>query len=168
MAFSSSKTGSTDFRDTDVQQPNVAATPLTEISSRAFSAKSGQSEAGSTTTASSFFPSRPPFLFCSSIRNSIVSFSVVSEIAIVPDSEWRTPTLIVSSCAPAVPASKSAPAIPPSPAEIPSNLFLMMTLPLALCIARRRATIVPDFSMPGCSCSTARFAVKSPKASPAA
>jgi hypothetical protein len=37
MEFSSSKTGSTDFRDTEVQQPKVAATPLTEISSRAFS-----------------------------------------------------------------------------------------------------------------------------------
>ena len=29
----------------------------------------------------------------------MVSFSVVSEIAIVPDSECRMPTLIVSSCA---------------------------------------------------------------------
>ena len=27
---------------------------------------------------------------------SMTSLSVVSEIAIVPDSEWRTPTLIVS------------------------------------------------------------------------
>ena len=30
---------------------------------------------------------------------SMASFSVVSEIAIVPDSEWRMPTLIVSSAA---------------------------------------------------------------------
>src|SRR5687768_17424144 len=30
---------------------------------------------------------------------SITSMSVVSEIAIVPESEWRMPTLIVSSCA---------------------------------------------------------------------
>ena len=28
-----------------------------------------------------------------------MSFKVVSEIAMVPDSEWRMPTLIVSSCA---------------------------------------------------------------------
>jgi hypothetical protein len=35
-------------------------------------------------------------LFCSSIRNSIVSFSVVSLMAIVPESEWRIPTLMVS------------------------------------------------------------------------
>jgi hypothetical protein len=66
-------------------------------SSRAFSANSGQLEAGSTTTASSFLPSRPPFLFCSSISMSMVSFSVVSLMAMVPDSEWRTPTLMVSS-----------------------------------------------------------------------
>jgi hypothetical protein len=64
------------------------------ISSRAFSANSGQFEAGSTTTASSFLPSRPPFLFCSSMSISMTSFSVVSLIAMVPDSECRMPTLI--------------------------------------------------------------------------
>jgi hypothetical protein len=37
--------------------------------------------------------------FCCSISISMVSFSVVSEIAIVPDSECSTPTLIVSACA---------------------------------------------------------------------
>ena len=89
-------TGSTDLRDTLVQQPNTAETLSFEISSRAFSAKSGQFEAGSTTTASSFLPMTPPRLFCSSMRKSIVSFRVVSEIAIVPESEWRMPTLIVS------------------------------------------------------------------------
>src|ERR1043165_8806854 len=96
MLFSSLNTGSTDLRDTEVQQPNTAATFSLVISSRAFSAYSGQFEAGSTTTASSFLPSTPPFLFCSSIRNSIVSFSVVSLMAIVPESEWRIPTLMVS------------------------------------------------------------------------
>ena len=89
-------TGSTDLRDTEVQQPNTAATLSLVISSRAFSANSGQLEAGSTTTASSFLPSRPPFLFCSSISISITSFSVVSLIAMVPESEWRMPTLMVS------------------------------------------------------------------------
>ena len=67
------------------------------ISSRAFSANSGQFEAGSTTTGSSFLPSKPPFLFCSSISISITSFSVVSLIAMVPESECRMPTLMVSS-----------------------------------------------------------------------
>ena len=96
MLFSSLKTGSTDLRDTDVQQPNTAATFCCVISSRAFSANSGQLDAGSTTTASSFLPSRPPFLFCSSISISMTSFSVVSLIAMVPESECRMPTLMVS------------------------------------------------------------------------
>ena len=104
MSFS--KTGSTDLRDTDVQQPKTTATLSFSSSSRAFSAKSGQFEAGSTTTASSFRPSRPPFLFCSSIIIRIVSFSVVSLIAIVPDSECRMPTLIVP-CAPTACVSTS-------------------------------------------------------------
>src|ERR1043165_10149393 len=99
MLFSSLNTGSTDLRDTEVQQPNTTETLSLVISSRAFSANSGQFDAGSTTTASSFLPSTPPFLFCSSIRNRTVSFSVVSLIAMVPDSECRTPTLMVSSAA---------------------------------------------------------------------
>jgi hypothetical protein len=101
------KTGSTDFRDTEVQQPKTTATLSLVISSRAFSANSGQLEAGSTTTASSFLPSRPPLAFCSWIMNRTVSFRVVSLIAIVPDSECSTPTLIVS-CAEAVPPARAA------------------------------------------------------------
>src|SRR6186713_1235687 len=99
MLSSSENTGSTDLRDTEVQQPNTAATLSLEINSRAFSANSGQLEAGSTTTASSFLPSSPPLAFCSSMSISMASFSVVSEIAMVPDSEWRMPTLMVSSAA---------------------------------------------------------------------
>src|SRR5262249_11963091 len=96
MLLSSLNTGKTDLRDTEVQQPNTTATLSLVMSSRAFSANRGQFEAGSTTTASSFLPSRPPFLFCSSINMSMTSFSVVSLIAMVPESEWRMPTLIVS------------------------------------------------------------------------
>ena len=47
----SSNTGSTDLRDTLVQQPNTALTLSTVINCRAFSANSGQLDAGSTTTA---------------------------------------------------------------------------------------------------------------------
>src|SRR3954464_9121464 len=113
MLFNSLNTGSTDLRDTEVQQPNTAETFSLVISSRAFSANSGQFEAGSTTTASSFLPSKPPFLFCSSIRNSIVSFSVVSLMAMVPESEWRIPTLIVSwaIAGTAVARPKASPAV---------------------------------------------------------
>ena len=87
MLSSSLNTGSTDLRDTEVQQPNTTATLSFAISSLAFSANSGQLEAGSTTTGSSFLPSTPPFLFCSSMSISMTSFSVVSLIAIVPESE---------------------------------------------------------------------------------
>src|SRR5476649_201657 len=111
MPFSSSNTGSTDLRLTEVQQPNTAATLSFCSSSRAFSANSGQFDAGSTTTASSFLPRRPPFLFCCSMSISMTSFRVVSLIAMVPDSEWRIPTLIVSLCANALVA---APAIRPA------------------------------------------------------
>ena len=87
MPFSSSNTGSTDLRDTDVQQPNTAAHLSTDSNCRAFSANSGQLEAGSTTTGSSFLPSNPPLAFCCSISISMTSFSVVSLIAMVPESE---------------------------------------------------------------------------------
>src|SRR5262249_25943464 len=88
----------TDFRDTDVQQPKTTATLSCSSSWRAFSAKSGQFDAGSTTTGCSWRPSRPPFLFCWSISISTVSLSVVSLIAIVPESECRMPTLIGPAC----------------------------------------------------------------------
>src|SRR5258705_1726454 len=97
MLSSSLNTGKTDLRDTEVQQPNTTDTLSLVMSSRAFSANKGQSEAGSTTTASSFLPSNPPFLFCSSISMSMASFNVVSLIAIVPERECNTPTLMVSS-----------------------------------------------------------------------
>jgi hypothetical protein len=42
------------LRDTDVQQPNTTATLSCEMSWRAFSANSGQFDAGSTTTGSIF------------------------------------------------------------------------------------------------------------------
>src|SRR5579862_3285576 len=94
MPLSCSNTGSTDLRDTEVQQPNTAATLSTDKSCFAFSANSGQLEAGSTTTASSLRPITPPFLFCSSISISMTSFNGDSLIAIVPESECRMPTLI--------------------------------------------------------------------------
>src|SRR5207247_1625395 len=83
-------------RDTDVQQPNTAATLSCEINCRAFSANSGQFDAGSTTTGSSFLPRRPPLALISSIVINATSFKTVSLMAIVPDSECSTPTLIVS------------------------------------------------------------------------
>src|SRR6202046_4471681 len=106
--LSFSNTGNTDLRDTEVQQPNTTATLSFSSSSAAFSANSGQFEAGSTTTASSFLPSTPPFLFCSSIIIRTVSLSVVSLIAIVPESECITPTLMVSAACTSAQASVDA------------------------------------------------------------
>src|SRR5436305_12858902 len=97
MLFSSLNTGSTDLRDTEVQQPNTTATLSLVSSWRAFSAKSGQFEAGSTTTGSSFLPRTPPLALISAMVIRAVSFRDVSLIAIVPDSECRMPTLIVSA-----------------------------------------------------------------------
>src|SRR4029077_1674871 len=123
MLLSSLNTGSTDLSDTDVQQPNTTATLSLVINSRAFSANRGQFEAGSTTTASSFLPRTPPFLFCSSIRNRTVSFSVVSLIAMVPDSECSTPTLIGGCWARAGDASG---AIAPAASRVLVNLTICL------------------------------------------
>jgi hypothetical protein len=78
-------------------------------SSRAFSANSGQLEAGSTTTGSSFLPNTPPLAFCSSISINTVSFNADSEIAMVPLKECNTPTLMVSPEAAAAGAASEAP-----------------------------------------------------------
>ena len=115
----SSNTGSTDLRDTLVQQPNTALTLSTVISSRAFSANSGQSDAGSTTTASSLCPITPPFLFWASISMSMTSFSVVSLIAMVPDSECRMPILMVAAAAACARAPDAAPTMAAANAAAP-------------------------------------------------
>ena len=61
------------------------------------SANNGQLEAGSTTTASTFLPSSPPWALRSATCISIPFFRTVSLMAIVPESECRIPILMVSS-----------------------------------------------------------------------
>ena len=85
------------MRDTDVQQPNTAATLSCVRSWRAFSANSGQFDAGSTTTGWILRPRTPPFALISSMVIRATSFSEVSLMAIVPESECRMPTLIGSA-----------------------------------------------------------------------
>ena len=82
-----SKTGSTDFRLTDVQQPKVTATFSWSRSCFAFSAKRSQLEAGSTTTGSILRPSTPPLPLISSMAMRTTSRSETSLMAMVPDSE---------------------------------------------------------------------------------
>ena len=110
------------MRETDVQHPNTTATLSCEMSWRAFSANSGQLEAGSTTTASSILPITPPFALISAIVISATSLSEVSLIAIVPDSECRMPTLIVSAAWTGRPMVRQAPAIDAA------SVFLMKIL----------------------------------------
>ena len=90
-----SNTGSTDFRLTDVQQPNTTETLSWSRSCLAFSAKRSQFEAGSTTTGSIFLPITPPLALISSTAMSTTSRSETSLMAMVPDSEWSTPILTV-------------------------------------------------------------------------
>ncbi len=121
------------MRLTEVQQPNTAEQPPV-MSSRAFSAKSGQLEAGSTTTGSSRRPSTPPLAFCCSMSISITSLSVVSEIAIVPDSECRMPTLMGAPCAkdgrmPIVMAAAPPAAAPRTPRRVIVMSYVSTRLP---------------------------------------
>src|SRR5580704_11234977 len=152
MPLSSSKTGRTDLRDTDVQQPNTAAHLSTDSSPLAFSAKSGQLDAGSTTTASNFRPSTPPLAFCCSISISMTSFSVVSLIAMVPESECRIPTLIgpvsaaLAGAIIVVLATPSAASVtvaapsPPRPRRVIAFLFgSIKSVPCPFCFVARLA-----------------------------
>ena len=134
------------MRLTLVQLPKITSTSCTVSSSRAFSANSGQSEAGSTTTASSSHPSRPPLAFCCSTSISMVSFSVVSEIAIVPDSECRTPTLIGQSAACAVTAEAEATRARLAPAPIRAVVsFDIVSVPFEILPQQRsRADVTGD------------------------
>ena len=59
----------------------------------AFSANRSQLEAGSTTTGWILRPITPPLALISSAAISTTSRSETSLIAIVPESEWRTPIL---------------------------------------------------------------------------
>ncbi len=88
-----SKTGSTDLRLTDVQQPKTTATLSWSSSCLAFSAKRSQFDAGSTTTGWIGRPITPPLALISSTAISTTSRSDTSLMAIVPDSECRTPIL---------------------------------------------------------------------------
>lgn len=104
-----SKTGLTALRLADVQQPNVAATRSSLMSLLAFSAKVGQSEAPSSLIGLIFLPSTPPEALISSIASFSESRTVTSLIAMVPESELRSPTLTVSPLVSACAALSDAP-----------------------------------------------------------
>ena len=130
-----SKTGSIALRLAEVQPPKTVATLSTEISFWAFSANVGQSEAPSSTTGSSFFPSTPPAALISSMAMSSEFFTVTSLMAIVPLSEWRMPTLMVSPLTPGPAAG-----VPPSAAVVSADPDSSALLPHAAARSESMAT----------------------------
>ncbi len=90
-----SNTGSMALRLDEVQPPNTAATQSLLISFSAFSANTVGSDAPSSPTTWICLPITPPAALISSTASVMASRTVTSEIAIVPDSEFSEPTLMV-------------------------------------------------------------------------
>src|ERR1700744_6202949 len=93
MPLYCSNTGNTALRDAEVQQPITAAHLSLTSSFFAFSAKVGQSEAPSSWMNLILRPSTPPCALICSIASFSASTEPVSEIAMVPVTEWRMPTV---------------------------------------------------------------------------
>src|SRR4051794_10149582 len=93
MPLYCSMTGSTAFRDAEVQQPMIAATLSLTSSFLAFSAKVGQSLAPSSWMNLILRPSTPPMALICSMASFSASIEPVSEIAMVPVAECRMPTV---------------------------------------------------------------------------
>ena len=93
MPLYCSNTGSTALREAEVQQPITAAHLSLTSSFLAFSAKVGQSLAPSSWMNLILRPSTPPAALICSIASFSASTEPVSEIAIVPVTECRMPTV---------------------------------------------------------------------------
>src|SRR5205807_2026073 len=93
MPLYCSNTGSTALREADVQQPMTAAHLSLTSSFFAFSAKVGQSLAPSSWMNLILRPSTPPPALICSIASFSASTEPVSEIAMVPVTECRIPTV---------------------------------------------------------------------------
>src|SRR5690242_2478523 len=93
MPLYCSNTGSTALREAEVQQPITAAHLSLTRSFFAFSAKVGQSEAPSSWMNLILRPSTPPCALICSIASFSASTEPVSEIAMVPVTECRMPTV---------------------------------------------------------------------------
>src|ERR1700754_4061336 len=93
MPLYCSNTGSTALRDADVQQPITDATLSLTRSFFAFSAKVGQSLAPSSWMNLILRPSTPPDALICSMASFSACTEPVSEMAIVPVTECRMPTV---------------------------------------------------------------------------
>src|SRR2546423_8254454 len=120
-----SNTGSIALRLAEVQPPKTVATLSTVMSCLAFSANVGQSEAPSWVTTWSCLPRTPPAALTSSIARSSAFFTATSLMAMVPLSEWRSPTLMMAPTTPGI-----APAPVPADAE-PVGVEVVAFLPHA-------------------------------------
>src|SRR5262245_22963847 len=93
MPLYCSNTGSTALRDAEVQQPITDATLSLTRSFFAFSAKVGQSLAPSSWMNLILRPSTPPCALICSMASFSACTKPVSEIAMVPVTECRMPTV---------------------------------------------------------------------------
>src|SRR4051812_2077337 len=93
MPLYCSNTGNTALRDAEVQQPMTDAHLSLTSSFFAFSAKVGQSDAPSSWMNLILRPSTPPEALICSMASFSASTDPVSEIAIVPVTECRIPTV---------------------------------------------------------------------------
>src|SRR5205823_4632358 len=93
MPLYCSNTGSTALREAEVQQPMTAAHLSLTRSFLAFSAKVGQSDAPSSWIYLILRPSTPPAALICSIASFSACTEPVSEIAMVPVTECRMPTV---------------------------------------------------------------------------
>src|SRR5579871_3178070 len=93
MPLYCANTGSTALREAEVQQPMTEAHLSLTSSFFAFSAKVGQSEAPSSWMNLILRPSTPPAALICSMASFSASTEPVSEIAMVPVTECRMPTV---------------------------------------------------------------------------
>ena len=93
MPLYCSNTGSTALREAEVQQPMTAAHLSLTRSFFAFSAKVGQSLAPSSWMNLILRPSTPPAALICSMASFSASTEPVSEMAMVPVTECRMPTV---------------------------------------------------------------------------
>src|SRR6266550_5331368 len=154
-----SNTGSIALRLAEVQPPKTVATLSTVMSCFAFSAKVGQSEAPSWVTTWSCLPSTPPAALTSSIARSSAFFTATSLMAIVPLSEWRSPTLMMEPATPGI-ASEPEPA-DAVPVGVPACVAPVTFFPHADATSASRQSSVSG-SNPYRCCERACFKIRPP------
>ena len=135
----------------EVHPPNTAATQSLLISFSAFSANTVGSDAPSSPTTWICLPITPPAALISSTARAMASRTVTSEIAIVPDSEFSEPTLMVEpevSTHDSAFAESDSVALLPQPAN--SSAPAAMMLPVAsadLLTEERRGSRIDSLSL---------------------